>query len=54
MATPPTAATDAGDLTPPFATKATTQVTDTLERMMAQAVDNPGTSPVPERRDTRR
>jgi len=54
MATLPTAATDAGDLSTPFETSPTTRVTDTLERMMAQAVDNPGTSTVPERCDTRR
>ena len=50
MATPPTAATYSGDLSTTFETSPTTRVIDTLERMMAQAVHNPGTSTVPERR----
>jgi len=54
MATPPTAATHSGDLSTPFETNPTTRVIDTLERMMAQLVYNPGTSTVPERRDSRR
>jgi hypothetical protein len=48
MATPPIVATDAGDLSTSFETSATIRVTDTLERMMAQAVDNLGTSTVPD------
>jgi hypothetical protein len=54
MATPPTAATYSGGLSTPFETRPTTRVTDELERMMAQALNNSGASTVPDRRASRR
>jgi hypothetical protein len=47
MATPSTAATYSGELSPPFETGPTIRVTDTLERMMARALNNPAASTVP-------
>jgi hypothetical protein len=54
MATPPTASTYSGDLSTAFETSPTPRWIDALERMMAPAVCNPGTSTVPERRNARR
>ena len=54
MVTPPTAATYSGDLSTPFETRPTTRVTDTRERMMVQALNNPAASTVPDRRASRR
>ena len=44
------AATAPGDLSTPFETRPTTRVTDTLERMMAHALNNPAASTVPDSR----
>ena len=54
MVTPPTAATYSGDLSTPFETRPTTRATDKLERMMAQALNTPAASTVPDRRASRR
>jgi hypothetical protein len=53
MATPPTAATYSGYLTTPFETRPATRVTNKLERMMVQTLNNPAASTVPDRRASR-